>query len=480
MLMRDKEPASARNWTLLPPLSATTAASILVLCDTAAVFLSGFLTYDFLIVYSAAQNLYIVSVVFVWMTALSLMNFGGLYRYDAATHPARHLHGVVIAFATTFLFFLAAAFSIKVSETLSRVWLVSFATASIVLTGTLRLALSVLVQGMLRLRSATRSVAIVGAGEQSRRLVQLLRTNQYQPFHVHGVYADGPVTGAMQPSPGNMPDLDALLNQTRLGLVDDIIVALPWSEDQRIMDIVAKLRELPVNVYLASDLIGFRTQIRPPASHYESLPIHEVISKPMSGWDSVIKLVEDYVLGSLILVMVLPLLAVIAIVIKLDSRGPVLFRQKRIGFNNEVFDVFKFRSMYHANHVPDRTMQATRDDPRITRVGRFLRRWSLDELPQIFNVLNGTMSLVGPRPHALDHNEEFAQRTAGYFARHRVKPGITGLAQVKGFRGATDTAEKLDGRVRNDIYYAENWSLSLDFRILLQTIAVCIFGKNAY
>jgi putative colanic acid biosysnthesis UDP-glucose lipid carrier transferase len=200
----------------------------------------------------------------------------------------------------------------------------------------------------------------------------------------------------------------------------------------------------------------------------------------MSGWDSVIKSVEDYMLAAMLVILSSPLLLLIAAAIKLDSRGPVLFRQKRLGFNNQVIEVFKFRSMHADAADGPKTPQATRQDPRITRIGRFLRRWSLDELPQFFNVLNGTMSLVGPRPHALDHNEDFARQIRGYFARHRVKPGITGLAQVRGYRGATDTPEKLEGRVRNDIFYVDNWSLSFDIQILLRTFAICLLGKNAY
>ncbi|MGI9373648.1 MAG: sugar transferase, partial [Hyphomicrobiales bacterium] len=157
-----------------------------------------------------------------------------------------------------------------------------------------------------------------------------------------------------------------------------------------------------------------------------------------------------------------------------------IFKQKRLGFNNDEFEVYKFRTMHNNCDVPGKTVQATEDDPRVTRVGKYLRRLSLDELPQIFNVLNGTMSLVGPRPHALDHNEEFAERVRGYFARHRVKPGITGLAQVNGYRGPTDTTEKLEGRIQNDIFYVENWTLSLDFQILIRTVIVCLFGKNAF
>jgi putative colanic acid biosysnthesis UDP-glucose lipid carrier transferase len=227
-------------------------------------------------------------------------------------------------------------------------------------------------------------------------------------------------------------------------------------------------------------LIGFRTEFRNPPSHFGSLPILQIVGKPMSGWDAVIKALEDYVLAAIALILVSPVLLIIAALIKIDSRGPVFFKQERLGFNNQIFDVFKFRTMYHANYIAEKTQQATLGDQRVTKFGRFLRRWSLDELPQIFNVLNGSMSLVGPRPHALDHNEEFSKRTKGYFARHRVKPGITGLAQIKGFRGATDTEEKLEGRVRNDIFYAENWSLSLDVYIMLRTFVICLIGKNAY
>ena len=275
-------------------------------------------------------------------------------------------------------------------------------------------------------------------------------------------------------------DLEQLISQARLGFIDDVAIALPWSEEDRIMAIVSRLRELPVNVYMVSDLIGFRTEFTPPPSHFGGLPILQIVGKPMSGWDGAFKAAEDYVLAPLILLLVAPLLILIAIAIKLDSPGPVFFRQKRLGFNNQVFNVYKFRTMHHMNEASGKTKQATPDDQRVTRLGRFLRRWSLDELPQIFNVLNGTMSLIGPRPHALDHNEEFAKRAKGYFARHRVKPGITGLAQIKGFRGGTDTEEKLEGRVRNDIFYAENWSLSLDAWIVLRTLVILVTGKNAY
>ena len=341
-----------------------------------------------------------------------------------------------------------------------------------------RIGLARVFRGALEHKGLKRSIAIVGTGAQTQRLLAMFNQVKHRPIEVHGVFS--PDSNGTASNGDQHPNLDALVKKTRDGLIDDIIIALPWHQDNQIMCIMSKLRDLPVNVYLGSDLIGFRTQFQSAPSHFGSLPVFQVIGKPMSGWDSVIKAIEDYVLGSLIVILISPVLALIAVAVWFDSGHPVLFRQKRLGFNNEVFEVFKFRTMRSQPQPSTSTVQATKDDPRITRLGHFLRRWSLDELPQLFNVLNGTMSLIGPRPHALDHNDQFAERTENYFSRHRVKPGMTGLAQVKGFRGPTDTDEKLEGRIRNDIFYAENWSLSLDIQILARTVVVCLFGKNAY
>jgi Undecaprenyl-phosphate glucose phosphotransferase len=483
--MNIKHDIGSTSRSFLPPLSATKVATLLTVADTFAILGSGYLTYDAVVVYSLYQNLYIAAIVFIWIATLFLMNFGDLYRYETATHPLHYLPTVVIALVISFLFLLAAAFSIKISDTFSRLWLGYFAAASGVTIILLRVGLSYVLARILHVRGSKRSLAVVGTGEQCRRLLALIAQGGERPVRVQGIFADDLPPGMHLVAGQEMilpteNGMEHLVSQARLGLIDDVAIALPWQEENRIMAVVSKLQELPVNVYLVSDLVGFRTQFRSPPSHFGDLPIQQVVGKPMSGWDGALKKAEDYILAPFILVAVAPLLALIALAVKLDTPGPILFRQKRMGFNNEVYDVYKFRSMQHADVPADKTQQTTPDDLRVTRVGRFLRRWSLDELPQIFNVLNGTMSLVGPRPHALDHNEEFAQRAKGYFARHRVKPGITGLAQVNGFRGATDTEEKLEGRVRNDIYYAENWSIALDMRILLRTLVICVTGKNAY
>jgi putative colanic acid biosysnthesis UDP-glucose lipid carrier transferase len=274
--------------------------------------------------------------------------------------------------------------------------------------------------------------------------------------------------------------VDDVIHYFRHSSADDVIIALPWSAEQEILAAIDRLRELPTNVYLCADFVGFKQEIRPAPEHFSGVPMFEVVGRPLSGWDVIIKLVEDYVFSIIILVLLLPVLLTISIVIKLDSPGPVLFKQLRYGFNNELFNIYKFRTMRITGTSTTKTVQASPNDQRVTRVGRFLRRTSLDELPQLFNVLNSTMSLVGPRPHAVDHNEEYAQRIRGYFARHRMKPGMTGLAQVKGYRGVTDTIDKMENRVKYDIIYTDNWSPMLDIKILFKTVLVCLLGKNAY
>jgi exopolysaccharide biosynthesis polyprenyl glycosylphosphotransferase len=208
-----------------------------------------------------------------------------------------------------------------------------------------------------------------------------------------------------------------------------------------------------------------------------------VFRKPLSDWRLVAKEIEDVTLGLLLLLFLAPLFAVVALAIKLDSPGPVFFRQRRYGLNNRLIGVYKFRTMHH--HLRDVRAERliTRNDPRVTRVGAFLRKTSLDELPQLFNVLRGEMSIVGPRPHALSAKAAdrlYEEVVAEYAVRHRVKPGITGWAQVNGWRGETDTIEKIQKRVEHDLYYVENWSLALDIKILLLTVFALLKNENAY
>jgi Undecaprenyl-phosphate glucose phosphotransferase len=262
--------------------------------------------------------------------------------------------------------------------------------------------------------------------------------------------------------------------------IHQVIIPLPFDPHTDPLDWMSKLRKLPVDVCPGmSDL-----HLEPACSklsYLSGIPLLNVLERPLTGWNWVIKNVEDRLLAALILPIAAPLMGVIALAIKLDSPGPVLFKQKRYGFNNEVINVFKFRSMY-CEHSQDSSQieQAKRGDPRVTRVGRFIRRTSLDELPQLLNVLKGDMSIVGPRPHAVAHNEHYARLIEEYVGRHRVKPGITGWAQVSGLRGETETLEKMRRRLEYDLNYIENWSVLFDLRIILKTLVVGFVSRNAY
>jgi Undecaprenyl-phosphate glucose phosphotransferase len=253
--------------------------------------------------------------------------------------------------------------------------------------------------------------------------------------------------------------------------------------EQRLVKLLKTLWVLPVDIRLAAG--SSRLRFRPRSYSYVGhVPFLDLYDKPIADWNYVAKSCFDRVVGSLILLLAAPVMLAVALAIKLDSPGPVLFRQKRYGFNNELIEVFKFRSMYVDQTDQNASKLATRNDPRVTRVGRFIRKTSLDELPQLFNVVfKGNLSLVGPRPHALQAKADdrlYEQVVDGYFARHRVKPGITGWAQINGWRGETDTAEKLERRVEHDLFYIENWSVLLDLYILMLTPFRLFNTENAF
>ena len=248
------------------------------------------------------------------------------------------------------------------------------------------------------------------------------------------------------------------------------------------MQILQQLFALQIDIRVSA----LNSKLRLNSSAYSyigKVPMLAVMDKPLNDWDRLIKKLEDRVIGLVLLMVAAPFMALVALAVRLDSKGPVLFRQKRYGFNNELIEVYKFRSMYSGDLDATASKLVTKNDSRVTRVGRFIRKTSLDELPQLFNVLRGEMSLVGPRPHATQakaDRELYEDVVQGYFARHRVKPGVTGWAQVNGWRGETDTHEKLQRRIEHDIYYIDNWSVALDLYIIALTPFALISGKNAY
>ena len=436
-----------------------------------------------LISYSATVNFaefsyYAAAIAFVWLVSVMLINFSGLYEFDVITRPIAFIDKILIVFVTTFSFLLAAAFALKVSSEFSRIWTGSFALSACAATITVRIFCAQIIKYLAGQQVFSRNVVIVGSGQQMRKHLDNINQSKPRFITLLGIFSEKRqdiASATPFPILGTVDDLPPYIRSNN---VDDVVICLPWSADDQISDLMNTLRELPVNVYLGTDLIGFRLPIRPAPEHFEALPLVEVMGRPLAGWGAIQKNALDYGLGTILMILLLPIMGLIAIAIRLESKGPALFRQPRYGFVNRTFEIYKFRTMRYTSE--QKIVQAKRTDARVTRIGRILRRLSLDELPQIFNVLNGTMSLVGPRPHAVQHNEEYARIIRGYFARHRVKPGMTGWAQVNGLRGETDTVKKMEARVQYDIYYVENWSLLFDLKILAMTAVICLTGRNAY
>ncbi len=276
--------------------------------------------------------------------------------------------------------------------------------------------------------------------------------------------------------------LDALERMIRRDAVDTVLVALPWSASDQVRRIIQRISMAPVDVYLYAGMTAFEIPLRRASTIFD-LPLVVACTRPIDGRGAVIKRAEDMILAAVVLTFISPIMLSIAALIKLTSKGPVFFRQRRLGYNNRVIEVLKFRSMYSHLADADASQQTCRGDKRVTRFGAWLRATSLDELPQLINVLRGDMSLVGPRPHALATTAGgLALETAVpvYPSRHRVKPGITGWAQVNGHRGALDSVEKIVNRVNDDLYYIENWSLALDLKILWLTIRLVFADENAF
>ena len=324
-------------------------------------------------------------------------------------------------------------------------------------------------------------VAVYGAGTIARRVQDYL-TSAAAGIHFVAAFDDRNEPGRIDDEGltihGNLEDL---IKAGRNDAIDQIIIALPPGAEYRMAHIITQLQQLPVSIHivthLATDLID--NVLNHKVSAIGPVGMIDVKNKPLSDWAPILKQVEDYVLGAALSVLALPLCLLIALAIRLEGSGPILFAQRRHGLNKRVVNIYKFRTMSVMEDGPTVT-QATPNDHRITCVGSALRRTSLDELPQLLNVLKGEMSLVGPRPHALVHDEQWSEMLETYANRHQVKPGITGLAQIQGLRGEIDTPEKIKERIESDLYYIQNWSLWLDMKILARTIGAVLTAKNAH
>ena len=428
---------------------------------------------------------YFAAILGIALLAMLAFQVADIYQVQAFRGHEKQYMRLASAWSVVFLIAISASFFAKAGDQFSRAWLGSFYVLGLFALIAFRRALFLLVRRWTREGRLDRRTVVVGADGNGESLIRSLAAQRDSDVRLVGVFDDrgdgrSLPSCAGVPKLGTVDDLVAFARHTR---VDLVIFSLPISAESRILQMLKKLWVLPVDIRLSAHTN--KLHYRPRSySYVGNVPVLDIFDKPIADWDVVMKWLFDKIVGSLALICAAPIMLLVAIAIKLDSKGPVLFKQKRYGFNNELIEIYKFRSMYADQADLTASKLVTQDDSRVTRVGRFIRKTSLDELPQLFNVVfAGNLSLVGPRPHALHakaENRLYDEAVDGYFARHRVKPGITGWAQIHGWRGETDSQEKIQRRVEHDLYYIENWSILLDLYILAQTPFALIRTENAY
>ena len=327
-------------------------------------------------------------------------------------------------------------------------------------------------------------IAIVGGGKAAEEAISTLEHSQKLDIEIVGLFDDrfdnrSPESVRKHKKIGKIDDLADYARSNRVHL---IIVAIPLSAEQRLLQILKRLWQLPVDIRVSGQAAALKLSPR-AYTYLGDLPLLSLFDRPLNSWDQFMKDTLDRVIALAAMVVLSPVMLIVALAVRMESKGPVIFRQNRFGFNNELVQVFKFRSMYTDMSDASASKLVTKGDPRVTKVGRIIRKTSLDELPQLINVLQGQLSLVGPRPHATQAKAAgtlYDEVIDGYFARHKVKPGITGWAQINGWRGETDTYEKLEQRVKHDLDYIDRWSLGLDLYILVKTPMALLKSENAY
>lgn len=399
----------------------------------------------------------------------------GSWRSDSV---ARETWSIISIWILACCVMFAMAFLSKASINFSRVVILAWMISTPLMLVVERVLLRFVLRRFRYHGLNSRSAVIVGKGRSASQLADTINSAPWMGLKIVGIYDDVDTPNAEQNANSSRQDIETLVKRVREGCIDCVYIAFSMQHENKIRQLVEQLADSTASVYVVPD-VPVSDLFHARWSSLGSVPVVSVFESPIYGSNLLLKRLEDVILGGIILMLISPLLLVIAAAVKLSSPGRVIFKQRRYGLNGQVIEVWKFRSMSVTEdgaHVP----QAQKNDPRVTPLGGFLRRTSLDELPQFINVLQGRMSIVGPRPHAVSHNEQYRKLIHGYMLRHTVKPGITGWAQVNGWRGETDTMEKMEKRVECDLYYINNWSLFMDIKIIVMTVFGGMRGKNAY
>ena len=405
----------------------------------------------------------------------------GFYSSWRTTRLEEEIRELLVIWVMAVFSAVMLAFLVHVSERFSRLVVLNWFLMVPVVMIAVRLLVRWSLRFVRRHGANLRTVAVVGNNPTGHRLVMHVNSMPWAGLIVKGFFdyrqreCEPVVIGGVSYTLNTMSELLSLVNA---GEIDSVYVALPLTRERRIEDLVNQLADTTASVYVVPDI--FVSELMHSRwTNFGGMPLVSVYETPFFGLHGWLKRLEDIVLATLILMLIWPLMLAIAVAIKMTSPGSVIFRQKRYGLNGAGVEVWKFRSMTASDNGAH-VVQATKGDARITPLGAFLRKTSLDELPQFINVLQGSMSVVGPRPHAVAHNEQYRKLIKGYMLRHKVKPGITGWAQVNGWRGETDTLDKMQARVDCDLEYIQSWTLWLDLKIVFMTVFRGFSGKNVY
>jgi putative colanic acid biosynthesis UDP-glucose lipid carrier transferase len=450
--------------------------------DILAILMAGVLAYGCKIGNFFLPLNYTFALSIAAVMAMIIFSFSRIYE-SQRTQSLWQTFSRLIQSIFILLFFLAGlAFFTKTGESFSRGWFILWGAFSFVLLCLFRFGILIILRLMRTHGLNERRVIIIGAGRLGQKLAESVQHSLWTGFRIIVFLDDFPneknTTIANIPIEMMPKNLSDYLKNSK-DSIDEIWLALPLSAENRVKKLLFELRHHTISIRFVLDIFGLDL-LSHSISDLAGFPMLNLNASPMVGVNRMVKALEDRIIAFFILIFISPILLGIAISVKLTSKGPVLFKQLRHGWDGRIIKVYKFRTMYVHQETHGKVTQATQNDKRITRLGKFLRRTSLDELPQFFNVLQGRMSIVGPRPHAIEHNEFYKDSIKAYMQRHKVKPGITGWAQVNGWRGETDHLGKMEKRVEYDLFYIENWSLGLDLKIIFLTIFQGFFHKNAY
>jgi len=419
---------------------------------------------------AALPQSYLLAILYTLLVSAIVLPATGAFRRDFEWAVMRRIRRLVAGWAVVVLVLISTAAMLKVTDTYSRIWFGSWVMMTVIGLIVVSLLTHAAARRNRLRNQMARRVVLVGGGDSARRVEARLREGSTS-MNLVACFGEPWSDQAVRP----LSELSQYVSENR---IQEVWIAAPWENKTMLEHALTELKQNVVDVNVVPDLYQYRL-LNQGITEWGGLPVINLAGTPMTGSEQTLKRVFDWVVALLLIIALLPLLLVVALLIRLSSAGPVLFRQKRNGIGGEAIEIYKFRTMKQHVEPAGKLSYAKKDDPRITAVGQFLRKSSIDELPQLLNVLKGEMSLVGPRPQPVEHNKLYESHIPRYVLRHKVKPGLTGWAQVNGFRGEIVNQEQIELRIEHDLWYIQNWSLWLDLKILLMTPLV-MMHKNAY